>query len=569
MGSPWPDHPSEPSAPPDAAWPDHPSESAQPPPALQPPIPPSNALYRTMYGVTDPARGGAQLLGHLGVPAPTFGSPEFGGTSLDAPDNAPPVTPPAQTQAAQQAEAKAYEDQRKASGSTGMDVARLAGNLISPLNFLGGGSGGLATRLATGAAGGAGTAALAPVQEDNNSNYWLTKARDVSLGAGLGSAAGAVSPFLSWLRGGPSADQQLLGNAGVTLSPGAGGGVLAKGIEDTLGSTTLTRGFVQGDRTKMLDSFNLALHNDVLSSIGKEVPKGTAPGHDAFNYTMGAFNDAYDKLLPQVSFTPGQAFNTAMVPIWKDIQLLPQAQQEQFTKLIQQKLADPLQQNGGVMTGDMMKTAETDLRQFGDKFSGAGGSDGLLGDAVNNVRRAMRTQLTNDYPALAPELTAIDRGYARLATVKGAGLAATSQGGVFTPAQLLNAIRNDANPNAVLKGGAPLQDVADAAQRVIGSNRVVGSRPASLMDNLVADIIGSRFGVGAALGGAGYGLGATTGLVDPTTAAALGVGLAIPNTRRVGNAVFGPGGVARSAVARTPQGLPLAVPGLLNAGPQQ
>lgn len=102
-------------------------------------------------------------------------------------------------------------------------------------------------------------------------------------------------------------------NYGVYLSPGTGGGRWAAATENFATKVPFAKGLVQSDRDRMIDSFNLALHNDALRGIDEQLPANVAAGHQAFDHTMGAFNRAYENLLPQVSFTPGQTFATSNV----------------------------------------------------------------------------------------------------------------------------------------------------------------------------------------------------------------------------------------------------------------
>lgn len=83
-----------------------------------------------------------------------------------------------------------YQNQRKARGSEGTDVARFVGNLVSPVNLIGGEFLGPATtgfaRAGQGALMGGASAATAPVADTSN-GFWGTKSAQVGMGATTGA----------------------------------------------------------------------------------------------------------------------------------------------------------------------------------------------------------------------------------------------------------------------------------------------------------------------------------------------------------------------------------------------
>lgn len=152
----------------------------------------SSAPMRFAKGMKDPIDGGAQLLPKvLGAVTSGFGLvPNRVSEFFDS---------EAQRVGSDiQASEKEYQAAREASGQQGADVARFAGNVVSPANAgvarlvplpaVGASVGRLA---ATGAAGGAAGAALQPVTGDD---FWTEKA----LQTGAGAVGGAVlTPIVS------------------------------------------------------------------------------------------------------------------------------------------------------------------------------------------------------------------------------------------------------------------------------------------------------------------------------------------------------------------------------------
>ena len=154
----------------------------------QPVSAPSGGL---LMGIKDPISGAAQLLPKglefltsAGGLAPNVVSQFFGSEAE-------------RVRAMNAAEEAAYQKQRQAQGETGLDVSRIAGNIVSPANIVGGiraaqGARALGAGIGTQAAvSGAVQGAMQPVNEATG--FATEKATQIGLGAISGKVGEAIA----------------------------------------------------------------------------------------------------------------------------------------------------------------------------------------------------------------------------------------------------------------------------------------------------------------------------------------------------------------------------------------
>jgi hypothetical protein len=91
----------------------------------------------------------------------------------------------------------------------------------------------------------------------------------------------------------------------------------------------------------------------------------------------------------------------------------------------------------------------------------------LLGDAYKQLQSELRDLVTRSNPAHAAELKAINTGWANFKRVQNAAAKIGSDEGVFTPAQLQNAVRaldKSKDKARFAEGNALMQDLSGAAK---------------------------------------------------------------------------------------------------------
>jgi hypothetical protein len=151
--------------------------------------------------------------------------------------------------------------------------------------------------------------------------------------------------------------------------------------------------------------------------------------------------------------------------------------QTQLDRILQHDVLNKFDANGH-MTGENFKTAESELGRQARSFSNSPvASDRQIGQAFTALQGHMRDLLMRSNPDRATELRAANEAFANALRVEGAAGKSGTDQGVFTPAQLLQSVRQldpTLRKGAYARGDALMQDLADAGKSVLG-NRVPDS----------------------------------------------------------------------------------------------
>lgn len=386
--------------------------------------------------------------------------------------------------------ATAYNASRDASGSSGFDWGRLAGNVANPVNLAvpGGSASTVGSALARGVAGGAAIAAAQPV-EDNNANYWASKGSQAAWGAGTGGLLGTA------LHGGQklvSDAARQLAKAGVRLTPGQLLGGFTQRLEDSLTSWPLLGDAIKSAQNRSLKDFSNTAVNRSLQQIGQKLPKGVS-GHDAIAYAGEKLSGAYDDLLPKLTVRLDEPFLQDMSTLSELSDLMHPSQSDQFQRLLGRHIYSQFSE-AGHMTPQAMKAADSELGRLATAYAKDPGVDAReLSTALREAQATLRRLVERNNPEFAGELSAINRGWANFVRVQRAASYAGAKDGVFTPSQLHTAVRaTDASRNKAMfaRGDALMQDLSSAGRDVL-SNTVRDTGDAT------------RLGIGALMFGGG------------------------------------------------------------------
>jgi hypothetical protein len=134
-----------------------------------------------------------------------------------------------------------------------------------------------------------------------------------------------------------------------------------------------------------------------------------------------------------------------------------------------------------------------------------------MGQAYEKSIREIRESLARNNPEYAEKLSNINTAFSRYARVRAAGSMANTTD-LFSPAQLASAVRRldvSSGKDKYATGTAIMQDLADAAEKVLPNKYPESGTTGRLLTPF-------------AMGGAGFA--ATSGLINPYVASALGVG---------------------------------------------
>ncbi len=365
------------------------------------------------------------------------------------------------------------------------------------------------------------------------------KLKQIGIGAAGGAAAGVVGKVLQ------DPAKKMLVAAGVKLTPGQIAGAAANHAEQKATAVPVVGHFIAEARKEAMHSFNTAAINQALKPIGASLPADVKAGHAAISAAADALDDAYDKVLPNLSLRVDSVLDRDLSDVMRRIQggTLPHAQVGQFNKLIANFLVPRFTANK-YMTGNTFKAVESELSQLAKTYRGSSlASEREFGSAIQDVRDVLRANVTRQNPKFAGELQKVNQAYALYKPIQRAAADSATTEGVFSPAKLLQKIKqNDPTKDKLntSEGVAAMQPFAQAAQKVVG-NTVPDSGTAGrlLQAHLVNHILGGGVAAGgAAATGTGAPMAAAAALgsalyTKPGTAAFRAAAQAMPQTRRL------------------------------------
>lgn len=393
----------------------------------------------------------------------------------------------------QQAE-REYQLRRAASGESGLDGYRIAGNVLNPANLAIASrlpqAATLAGRVGIGALGGASSGALTPVMEGD---FATEKLKQIAAGGAVGgalpvltgAAARVISPNAS-----RNANLQMLRKEGVQPTIGQALGPTASRVEERLQSLPLMGDVIGKARQRANTGFESAAINRALKPIGQELPQGLS-GRDAVIYTENTLKDQYDTVLANIgAIVPDSKFNNGVKSLQSMVNKLvvPKAEKAKFNAAladVQQSIDD-----NGVITSEAYKLLESSLGSDARKLASSQNVyEGKIAPAVQQLRAELQDMLNRQAGQEAKNLKAVNEGWANFKRVQRAASALGAEDGNFTPAQFQNAVRaldKSKDKGAFARGSALGQDIGDAGRSVLG-NRVPNSgTPERMLLNLGA-----------------------------------------------------------------------------------
>jgi len=459
-----------------------PLQTQQPPEQVQvPPPQQGDASFgnRFVTGLTDPIHGGAQALTHM-LPEGLVNAVNRGTQAVNEAPIIGPITKAlgmtpansAQIDAGIQQREQALQAARKDAGQEGIDWARMGGNVLSaaPMAAAIPPGASLLPRMLSGALSGTLGGAVMPVTEGD---YGDQKTRQMALSAGLGAVAGpATSAVASMVKPNTSPEVKALMAQGITPTPGQIlGGTVAK-TEDKLTSLPLIGDMISGAQRRGVEDFNRAAYARALDPIGAAVPKEV--GREGIEGVKSALTKSYDDLLPKLQFKADQQFSSELqnlTGLVQNAQTNPQVAQ-QFNKVLQNDVLSRISKSGA-MDGRNFKDMESALGQSIKKYSGSSNpADQDIAAALGEVLKSARETLSRSNPNYADQLSKINQGYANFVRLRDAASKVGADEGIFTPAQLQNAVRSmdkSAGKGRFATGDALMQDLSEAGKTVLGS----------------------------------------------------------------------------------------------------
>lgn len=473
-------------------------------------IPKLTVLDKVTKGMRDPIDGGAQLLTNMLPEGVVKAGNRFNNWLADKTGLVGRLPEGGVDQQVREAE-QAYQLSRLANGETGLDGYRIAGNFASPANFAIASripqAATLAGRVGVGALAGGATSSLAPVGEGD---FATEKAKQIGIGMAAGgllpvvtnSVARVISPNAS-----RNPNVQLLKDSGVNPTVGQTLGGWVNRLEEKAQSLPLIGDAIMAARKGALNEFNETAINRAASKVGAKVDQIGQPGIKAAG---DAISDFYEQALGKVGHVTfdGQ-FGNELAQLRSMAQGLTPDLAKKFEKALSDLVLSRTSPNGS-MLGKTYKTVDSDLGGLASRYARSSvAAEQEFSDAVKQLQSVLHQQMRRSNPQVAGMLDQADSAWANLVRVEGASKAAKNTEGVFTPAQLNQAIQSadrSVRKRAVSRGTALMQDLGNAGQTVLGNKYPDSGTAGRLM-----------------LGGAGL----ATGLASPAIPMALASGSAL------------------------------------------
>ncbi len=369
---------------------------------------------------------------------------------------------------------KQYQEDR---GSQELDVPRLLGNILSPLNIATGAIGGsaqgslfqnLMRNMGTGSLMGA----MSPVTEGED--YATEKGGQI----GLGGLAAGVTTLPSYFMGrvvAPHvpADIQHLREMGVTPTIGQRLGGNFNRAEQGFTSAPLLGGGIKEARNRAIDQWNVGIGNQVLEPLGERLPANTRSGRDLVEQVGSRISNRYDSLLPRLTGDMDPQFRQEMAQIQNMGLLFPDQQRDQLDRILQTQVFDKFTPQGRA-SGDTLKEVESQLGRLANGYMRNPDFDQRnLGRALRESQRVLRSMVERTNPQYAGELQPINQAWANFLRMENAAGRTGAVEGTFNPAQLRAAARSldpTRRKSQFARGTARMQGDAELAQRILGTH---------------------------------------------------------------------------------------------------
>ena len=448
-------------------------------------VKPISTLGRVGVGMADPVHGGAQFLTNILPEGVVEAGNRFNNWLADKGVPLARIPEGGVNQMVQDREAE-YQARRAAAGSEGVDLARLAGNIASPVNAAVASRipvvGSLGARMAGGAGGGVALSALNPTTGD----YWPEKGKQMAIGGVTGGVLPAVTAGAARvIKPRTNPQVQALRAEGVKMTPGQMLGGWAQRVEDAATSAPVAGDAIKQAQMRGLQTFNRAAINRALKPVGKQLPKSIEAGRDAIDYAINTLDDAYDDLLPKLGGVIDDQFKGDIDTIYAMGQNLGKPQAAQLGRIIKNEIINRFTENGRRATGTVLKDIESKLGGMAKDFARSDNYDvRTMGIAVKELQASLRRMIERANPKYQGQLGNINNGYANLMRVQNAAGRTGAKEGVFTGAQLQAAVRQldpSKNKRAFARGNAMMQDLSEPAKSVLSQTVPDSGTPMRLL----------------------------------------------------------------------------------------
>lgn len=286
-----------------------------------------------------------------------------------------------------------------------------------------------------------------------------------AFGASVAKAASAASPITT------NPNAAVLAKEGIRLTPGQNAGGWLKALEDKATSIPFVGDIIQGARQRGVEDLNRAALKRAT------LPGGSVNeiGHQGVQDARQALGQAYDQVLSKSSANAMEPqFIQNMANLRALVSNLPAKEQKAFDAIIAREFDDGTRvAQNGLINSENLQAVKRGLDAAVDRFSRSNDAyQAELGQALKQARQEFLDLIGRANPQNAQELSQINKAYANFKRVQRAASSVATQEGVFTPAQLNNAVKaldKSKDKRAFSEGAALMQDLAGAAKQSMTS----------------------------------------------------------------------------------------------------
>lgn len=261
---------------------------------------------------------------------------------------------------------------------------------------------------------------------------------------------------------------------GIPLTPGQAlrdsgsiGSDLISALEDLSTSYPGVGVPIQAKRIETLIKTNMVLLEEAISPLKIKIPKGLS-NREAYDYVDDVMNKEYTNVIAKLSLKNTNNLETKILDTLEN-SILDPAEQQRVLTIVDKNLINKIK--NGQLSGKNIKNAQTSFRRLAENLEKKGGFDAEIGQVLRQIKNVLEDEVDLQN-VNAFELKRINNVYRNLVPINEAMQQAVINEGVYTPAQLLRAIKKadrTKRKTKLLAGKAPLQETAEQAQRILGS----------------------------------------------------------------------------------------------------
>lgn len=375
---------------------------------------------------------------------------------------------------------------------------------------------------AQGALTGMGQPTTKPEAQESYANMLYEKARQGLEGGVAGGLLGKLSQAALAPKVSPEMKKlQEMGMDRFTIGqllsdvPVVGPGI--QRAEAAMTSMPLTGAMIRKGLTTTNEDFNRAMANKVLEPLQMRVGKDVPAGRTLIDYLDDTIGSGYDKIKDKIDFknvldpkTKKSTMNF-MLDKFTDV---AQGKTLEHQKLIFDEFNDAFLkefQRKMHLNGQEFRSIEKNLGSKAKAYMRDPAKQDV-GFALRDLQNAMRNELAVQNPAVGKELRSLHDAFKRYLRVERAGSYLGAEEGIYSPSQMMSAVKAVGGQRPFATGKGLLQPEAEAALKVMGP-RMPDSGTAGRLQT--GNILGAGLDIGAQMATTGAPLIASSIMYNP------------------------------------------------------